>query len=59
MPASICVDRLSITFMSQPRDIVRVPLPARVATNIGTIMFRNRPALVAGLENGQLILVHE
>jgi hypothetical protein len=59
MPASTCVDRLSITFVPQPRDLVRVPLPARVATNIGTIMFRNGPALVAGMENGQLILVHE
>jgi hypothetical protein len=47
------------TFMPQPRDIVRLPLSARVATNIGAILFRNRPALVVGLENGQLILVHD
>jgi FG-GAP-like repeat len=48
-----------ITFMPQPHDIARVLLPARVATNISAIVFRNRPALVAGLENGQLILVHD
>ena len=48
-----------IAFTPQPRDIVRVPLPARVVTNIGAIVFRNRPALVAGLESGQLILVHD
>ena len=48
-----------ITFRPQPQDVARVPLPARVATNIGAIVFRNRPALVAGLENGQLVLVHD
>ena len=48
-----------ITFMRQPRDMARVPLPARVATNIGAITFRNRSAVAAGLENGQLILVHD
>ena len=47
-----------ISFMPRPHDIGRVPLPSRVTTNIGAIMFRNRLALVAGLENGQLILVH-
>jgi hypothetical protein len=34
-------------------------LIVEIATNIGAIVFRNRPALVAGLENGQLILVDE
>ncbi len=48
-----------ITFIPQPHDISRVPLPAQVATNIGAIVFRNRPALVVGLETGQLILVHD
>ncbi len=48
-----------IAFTPQPRDIARVPLPARVTTNLGAILFRNRLAVVAGLENGQLILVHD
>ena len=48
-----------IAFTPQPHDIARVQLPARVVTNIGAILFRDRPALVAGLENGQIILVHD
>jgi hypothetical protein len=48
-----------IAFTSQPRDIARVRLPARIVTNIGAIKFQNRLALVAGLENGQLILLHD
>ncbi len=48
-----------IAFTPQPHDIARVRLPARVTTNIGAILFRNRLALVAGLENGQLILVRD
>lgn len=48
-----------IAFTLQPHDIARVPLPARVATNIGAIRIRNRVALVAGLENGLLIVVHD
>lgn len=48
-----------IAFAPQPRDIARVRLPARVTTNIGAILFRNRLALVAGLENGELILVRD
>ncbi len=48
-----------IAFVPQPRDVARLPLPARIVTNIGVVQFRHRPALVAGLENGQLILVHD
>jgi hypothetical protein len=48
-----------IAFTPQPRDIARVPLPARVAMNIGATMFRNRLALATGLENGQVVLVHD
>ena len=29
------------------------------APRLGAIMFRDRPALVVGLENGQIILVHD
>ena len=48
-----------ISFTPEPHDIARVLLPARVATNVAAIMFRNRPALVAGLENGQFIMIHD
>ncbi len=48
-----------IAFTPEPHDIARVPLTARVVTNIGAILFRGRPALVAGLEDGQIILVHD
>ena len=48
-----------IAFTPQPHDIARIHLPARVVTNIGAILFRDRPALVVGLENGQIILVHD
>ena len=48
-----------IAFTPHPRDIARVSLPARVATNIGAIVFRDRLALIVGLENGQIILVHD
>ena len=47
-----------ISFTPEPHDITRVRLPARVVTNVAAIMFRNHLALVAGLENGQLIMIH-
>jgi hypothetical protein len=56
------LDRLTlrlIGFTPQVRDIARLRLPARIATNVGAIMFRERLALVVGLENGQLVLVHD
>ena len=48
-----------IAFTPQPHDIARVRLPARVATNVATIMMRDRLAVVFGLDNGQLIMVHD
>jgi hypothetical protein len=48
-----------IAFAPQPHDIARVSLPAPVATNVGTIMFRDRPALLVGLESGDLVLLHD
>ena len=48
-----------IAFTPQPHDIARVRLPARVATNVATIMMRGRLAVVFGLDNGQLIMVHD
>jgi hypothetical protein len=46
-----------IAFAPQPHDIARVPLPARVVTDIGAIMVRGRPVFVAGLEDGRLVVV--
>jgi hypothetical protein len=48
-----------IAFAPQPRDIARVKLDAPIVTNIATIHFRGRVALVAGLQNGQLVLMHD
>ncbi len=48
-----------IAFTPQPHDIARVRLLARVATNVATIMMRGRLAVVFGLDNGQLIMVHD
>lgn len=42
-----------------PRDIARIALPAQISTNIGLIKFRGRPALLAGLETGKLILIRD
>ncbi|MHB0771151.1 FG-GAP repeat domain-containing protein [Bradyrhizobium sp. 1.29L] len=48
-----------IGFVPGPRDIARIRLPTRIATNIGGIKYRDRPALVFGLEDGRLMLVHD
>jgi hypothetical protein len=48
-----------IAFAPQPREIARVPLPGRIATNIGAVPTRHRTGLVFGLEDGKLILVRE
>ncbi len=48
-----------IAFVPKVRDIARVALPARVATNIGSIDIGGRPGLVAGLEDGRLVIVRE
>lgn len=46
-----------IGFGPQPRDIARVPLPARIVTNIAVARIGGHPVLVMGLENGALALV--
>lgn len=48
-----------ISFAPKPHDIAKIPLPAAVTTNLGTIRLGGRLAIVAGLEDGQLILVRE
>jgi len=48
-----------IAFAPHARDIARVPLPARVTTNLASTIHRGRLALVAGLEDGRLVLVHD
>ena len=48
-----------IAFVPKVRDIARIALPARVATNIGSIAIGGRPGLVAGLEDGRLVIVRE
>jgi hypothetical protein len=47
-----------ITFTPAPSELARVPLPARVATNIGVLRSGERTALVFGLENGALAVVN-
>jgi FG-GAP-like repeat len=46
-----------IGFAPEVRDIARVRLPARIATNIGAIRFNGKLALIAGVEDGRLILI--
>ncbi|MEI8152367.1 MAG: hypothetical protein WCG92_12295 [Hyphomicrobiales bacterium] len=56
------LDRRSLRLIGfNPRsyDIARVPLPARTATNIATTFVRGRVALVAGLEDGRLVVIHD
>ncbi|MDE5460505.1 VCBS repeat-containing protein [Bradyrhizobium sp. CSS354] len=48
-----------IGFVAGPHDIARIRLPARIATNIGGMKYRDHPALVFGLEDGRLMLVHD
>ena len=48
-----------IAFVPKVRDIARVSLPARVVTNIGPASIGDRPGLVAGLEDGRLVIIHE
>ena len=48
-----------IAFVPKVRDIARVSLPARVVTNIGSTNIGGRPGLVAGLEDGRLVVIHE
>jgi len=46
-----------IAFAPRPRDVARVALPARLVTNFGKVNVRGRVAVIAGLENGQLVLL--
>lgn len=46
-----------IAFTPEARDIARIRLPARIATNIGAIMLGGRLALVAGGDDGRLMLI--
>jgi hypothetical protein len=48
-----------IAFVPKVCDIARIALPARVATNIGSTAIGGRPALVAGLEDGRLVIIRE
>ncbi|ARP98832.1 FG-GAP repeat domain-containing protein [Pseudorhodoplanes sinuspersici] len=48
-----------IAFAPSVRDIARVALPARIVTDLALVRLRGRPAILAGLENGQLVLVAE
>lgn len=48
-----------IAFAPRPREIARVALPARIVTDIGMVMRRGRLALVAGLENGALVVLQD
>jgi hypothetical protein len=48
-----------IAFVPRVRDIARIALPARIATNIGSIGSGGRPGLVAGLEDGRLVIIRE
>lgn len=48
-----------IAFAPGPREIARVPLPARVVTNLGLVQRASRPAVAAGLEDGSLVLLRD
>jgi hypothetical protein len=48
-----------IGFVPYPRDIARLMLPARIVTNLGLVTVGSRAALIAGLENGELVVVHD
>ena len=46
-----------IALARAPRDLARISLPARAATDVG-LMAGARPAFVVGLDDGSLALVH-
>ena len=48
-----------IGFKGKVRDIARIALPARAATNMGLLNVRGAPALAIGLEDGRLIVVQK
>lgn len=48
-----------IAFAPSVRDITRLALRARVETDLALVRLQGRPAALAGLENGQLVLIHD
>ena len=48
-----------IAFAPAIHDIARIALPARIATNLAGIMIDGKPALLAGGEDGQLMLMRD
>jgi hypothetical protein len=48
-----------IAFAPSIRDIARVALPARIVTDLALVRLQGRPAILAGLDSGQLVLVHD
>lgn len=48
-----------IGFAPDVHDIARVAMPARMVTNFGATMQGAKPALVVGLEDGQLMLIRD
>jgi hypothetical protein len=46
-----------IGFTPEVRDIARVHLPARMVTNIGAVKLGGKRALIAGVEDGRLVLI--
>jgi hypothetical protein len=46
-----------IGFAPGARDIARVRLPARLVTNIGAVMINHKLALIAGVEDGRLMII--
>ena len=46
-----------IGFTPKVRDIARVHLPARMVTNIGAVKLGGKRALIAGVEDGRLVLI--
>jgi hypothetical protein len=48
-----------IAFAPAVRDIARVAVPSRIVTDFAMVQVRGRPALLVGLEDGQLVLVRE
>lgn len=48
-----------IAFAPSVRDIARVALPARIVTDLALVRLQGRPAVLVGLDSGQLALVHD
>jgi hypothetical protein len=48
-----------IAFSPAIRDIARVALPGRVVADLALVRLQGRLAVLAGLDNGQVVLVHD